>query len=148
MPLAATYENRHRRAPPCTPDNSRRVFVMFSGRVHALRALFLRPTGGHIGVFWILARGLGAASRASVARLRRAQSDARGMSSTRSTTVGAARQVRGGAEAGFWVVLIQTQPLSTFRPASTFRPRAFGCSLPVRTCKCNPPLSTFRPCFA
>ena len=51
-----------------------------------------------------LARGLGAASRVSVARLRRAQSDARGMSSTRSTTVGAARQVRGGVEAGFWVV--------------------------------------------
>ena len=51
-----------------------------------------------------LARGLGAASRVSVARLRRAQSDARGMPSTRSTTVGATRQVRAGVEAGFWVV--------------------------------------------
>ena len=51
-----------------------------------------------------LARGLGAACRISVARLRPAESDVRGMSSTRSKTVGAVRQVRGGAEAGFWVV--------------------------------------------
>ena len=52
-----------------------------------------------------LARGLGAACRISVARLRPAESDVRSMSSTRSKTVGAVRQVRGGAEAGFWVVL-------------------------------------------
>ena len=51
-----------------------------------------------------LARGLGAACRTSVARLRPAESDVRSMSSTRSKTVGAVRQVRGGAEAGFWVV--------------------------------------------
>ena len=51
-----------------------------------------------------LARGLGAACRISVARLRPAESDVRGMSSTRSKMVGAVRQVRGGAEAGFWVV--------------------------------------------
>ena len=51
-----------------------------------------------------LARGLGAACRISVARLRPAESDVRGMSSTLSKTVGAVRQVRGGAEAGFWVV--------------------------------------------
>ena len=51
-----------------------------------------------------LARGLGAACRISVARLRPAESDVRSMSSTRSKTVGAVRQVRGGAEAGFWVV--------------------------------------------
>eukprot|EP01048_Picozoa_sp_COSAG05_P012493 COSAG05_NODE_1253_length_5369_cov_14.480674_2_plen_67_part_00 len=45
-----------------------------------------------------LARGLGAAGRTSVvARLRPAESDVRGMSSTRSKTVGAVRQVRGGA---------------------------------------------------
>ena len=50
-----------------------------------------------------LARGLGAACRISVARLRPAESDVRSMSSTRSKTVGAVRQVRGGAEAGFWV---------------------------------------------
>ena len=48
-----------------------------------------------------LARGLGAACRTSVARLRPAESDVRGMSSTRSKMVGAVRQVRGGAEAGF-----------------------------------------------
>ena len=47
---------------------------------------------------------LGPASRTSVARLRPAESDVRGMPSTRSKTVGAVRQVRGGAEAGFWVV--------------------------------------------
>ena len=47
---------------------------------------------------------LGPASRTSVARLRPAESDVRSMSSTRSKTVGAVRQVRGGAEAGFWVV--------------------------------------------
>ena len=47
-----------------------------------------------------LARGLGAACRISVARLRPAESDVRGMSSTLSKTVGAVRQVRGGAEAG------------------------------------------------
>ena len=46
-----------------------------------------------------LARGLGAACRISVARLRPAESDVRSMSSTRSKTVGAVRQVRGGAEA-------------------------------------------------
>ena len=46
-----------------------------------------------------LARGLGAACRISVARLRPAESDVRGMSSTLSKTVGAVRQVRGGAEA-------------------------------------------------
>ena len=46
-----------------------------------------------------LARGLGAACRISVARLRPAESDVRGMLSTRSKTVGAVRQVRGGAEA-------------------------------------------------
>ena len=51
-----------------------------------------------------LARELGAASRTSVARLRPAESDVRGMPSTRSKTVGAVRQVRGGAEVGFWVV--------------------------------------------
>ena len=51
-----------------------------------------------------LARGLGAACRISVARLRPAESDVRSMSSTRSKTVGAVRHVRGGAEAGFWVV--------------------------------------------
>ena len=51
-----------------------------------------------------LARGLGAACRISVARLRPAESDVRGMSSTLSKTVGAVRQVRRGAEAGFWVV--------------------------------------------
>ena len=51
-----------------------------------------------------LARGLGAACRISVARLRPAESDVQGMSSTLSKTVGAVRQVRGGAEAGFWVV--------------------------------------------
>ena len=51
-----------------------------------------------------LARGLGAACRISVARLRPAESDVRGMSSTRSKTVGAVRQVRGGAEVEFWVV--------------------------------------------
>ena len=48
-----------------------------------------------------LARGLGAACRISVARLRPAESDVRSMSSTRSKTVGAVRQVRGGAEVGF-----------------------------------------------
>ena len=48
-----------------------------------------------------LARGLGAACRTSVARLRPAESDVRSMPSTRSKTVGAVRQVRGGAEAGF-----------------------------------------------
>ena len=42
-----------------------------------------------------LARGLGAACRISVARLRPAESDVRSMSSTRSKTVGAVRQVRG-----------------------------------------------------
>ena len=41
-----------------------------------------------------LARGLGAACRISVARLRPAESDVRGMSSTLSKTVGAVRQVR------------------------------------------------------
>ena len=41
-----------------------------------------------------LARGLGAACRISVARLRPAESDVRSMSSTRSKTVGAVRQVR------------------------------------------------------
>ena len=51
-----------------------------------------------------LARGLGAACRISVARLRPAESDVRGRSSTWSRTFGAVRQVRGGAEAGFWVV--------------------------------------------
>ena len=51
-----------------------------------------------------LARGLGAACRVSVARLRPAESDVRGRPSTRSKTFGAVRQVRGGAEAGFWVV--------------------------------------------
>jgi hypothetical protein len=51
-----------------------------------------------------LARGLGAACRISVARLRPAESDVRGRSSTWSKTFGAVRQVRGGAEAGFWVV--------------------------------------------
>ena len=51
-----------------------------------------------------LARGLGAACRTSVARLRPAESDVRSMSSTRNRTFGAVRQVRGGAEAGFWVV--------------------------------------------
>ena len=51
-----------------------------------------------------LARGLGAACRISVARLRPAERDVPSMSSTRSKTVGAVRQVRGGAEAGFWVV--------------------------------------------
>ena len=44
-----------------------------------------------------LARGLGAACRISVARLRPAESDVRSMSSTRSKTVGAVRQVRGPA---------------------------------------------------
>ena len=47
---------------------------------------------------------LGPASRTSVARLRPAESDVRGMPSTRSKTVGAVRQVRGSAEVGFWVV--------------------------------------------
>ena len=47
---------------------------------------------------------LGLASRTSVARLRPAESDVRGMPSTRSKTVGAVRQVRGSAEVGFWVV--------------------------------------------
>eukprot|EP01048_Picozoa_sp_COSAG05_P014321 COSAG05_NODE_1610_length_4408_cov_4.339290_2_plen_64_part_00 len=42
-----------------------------------------------------LARGLGAACRTSVARLRPAESDVRSMSSTRSKMVGAVRQVRG-----------------------------------------------------
>ena len=42
-----------------------------------------------------LARGLGAACRISVARLRPAESDVRSMSSTRSKTVGAVRHVRG-----------------------------------------------------
>ena len=51
-----------------------------------------------------LARELGTASRTSVARVRPAESDVRRMSSTRSKTVGAVRQVRGGAEVGFWVV--------------------------------------------
>ena len=51
-----------------------------------------------------LARGLGAACRISVARLRPAESDVRGRPSTWSKTFGAVRQVRGGAEAGFWVV--------------------------------------------
>ena len=51
-----------------------------------------------------LARGLGAAFRTSVARIRPAESDVRGMSSTRSKTVGAVRQVRGGAEVGFWLL--------------------------------------------
>ena len=51
-----------------------------------------------------LARGLGAACRISVARLRPAESDVRSMSSTRSKTVGAVRHVREGVEAGFWVV--------------------------------------------
>ena len=51
-----------------------------------------------------LARGLGAACRISVARLRPAESDVRGRSSTWSETFGAVWQVRGGAEAGFWVV--------------------------------------------
>ena len=46
-----------------------------------------------------LARGLGAACRVSVARLRPAESDVRGRPSTRSETFGAVRQVRGGAEA-------------------------------------------------
>ena len=44
-----------------------------------------------------LARGLGAACRISVARLRPAESDARGRPSTWSKTFGAVRQVRGGA---------------------------------------------------
>ena len=35
------YVNRHRRAPPCTADNSRAVYVMLVGRYRALRALFL-----------------------------------------------------------------------------------------------------------
>ena len=56
-----------------------------------------------------LARELGAACRISVARLRPAESDVRGRSSTRSKTTGAARQVRGDAEVGFrglgWVPL-------------------------------------------
>ena len=51
-----------------------------------------------------LAHELGADSRTSVARLRPAESDVRGMPSTRSKTVEAVRQVRGGAEVGFWVV--------------------------------------------
>ena len=51
-----------------------------------------------------LARGLGAACRVSVARLRPAESDVRGMSSTRSKTVGAVGQVRGDADVGFWAV--------------------------------------------
>ena len=51
-----------------------------------------------------LARELGAACRISVARLRPAESDVRGTSSTRSKTTGAVRQVRGDAEVGFWVV--------------------------------------------
>ena len=51
-----------------------------------------------------LARELGAACRISVARLRPAESDVRGMSWTRSKTTGAVRQVRGDAEVGFWVV--------------------------------------------
>ena len=51
-----------------------------------------------------LARGLGAACQVSVARLRPAESDVRGRPSTWSETFGAVRQVRGGAEAGFWVV--------------------------------------------
>ena len=51
-----------------------------------------------------LVRELGAAYRISVARLRPAESDVRGRSSTWSKTFGAVRQVRGGAEAGFWVV--------------------------------------------
>ena len=51
-----------------------------------------------------LARGLGAACQISVARLRPAESDVRGRPSTWSETFGAVRQVRGGAEAGFWVV--------------------------------------------
>ena len=42
-----------------------------------------------------LARGLGAACRISVARLRPAESDVRGRSSTWSKTFGAVRQVRG-----------------------------------------------------
>ena len=53
-----------------------------------------------------LARGLGAACRISVARLRPAESDVRGRPSTWSETFGAVRQVRGDAEAGFWVVLL------------------------------------------
>ena len=48
-----------------------------------------------------LARGLGAACQVSVARLRPAESDVRGMSSTRSKTVGAVGQVRGDADVGF-----------------------------------------------
>ena len=48
-----------------------------------------------------LARELGAACRISVARLRPAESDVRGRSSTRSKTAEAVRQVRGDAEVGF-----------------------------------------------
>ena len=56
-----------------------------------------------------LARELGAACPISVARLRPVESDVRGMSSTRSKTTGAVRQVWGDAEVGFrglgWVPL-------------------------------------------
>ena len=56
-----------------------------------------------------VSRELGAACRISVAPLRPAESDVRGMSSTRSKTTGAVRQVRGDAEVGFrglgWVPL-------------------------------------------
>ena len=48
-----------------------------------------------------LVRELGAAYRISVARLRPAESDVRGRSSTWSKTAGAVRQVRGDAEVGF-----------------------------------------------
>ena len=64
----------------------------------------IAPLAPRIAPMVALARGLGAACRISVARLRPAESDVRGRSSTWSRTFGAVRQVRGGAEAGFWVV--------------------------------------------
>ena len=71
------------------------------------RASTHSPVNPHAPRTWpmvALARELGAACRISVARLRPAESDVRGRSSTWSKTFGAVRQVRGGAEAGFWVV--------------------------------------------
>ena len=69
-----------------------------------------------------LARGLGAACRISVARLRPAESDVRGRPSTWGETVGAVRQVRGGAEAGFWVVCWVARGGSLRRLAAALAP--------------------------
>ena len=82
-----------------------------------------------------LARGLGAACRISVARLRPAESDVRGRSSTWSKTFGAVRQVRGGAEAGFWVVCWvargSARQLAAAHTMGDVRPHGSGRARPV-----------------